>query len=367
MKKTVFIVLSVIVVFSGFLVLWALSDTSSRAIFSPDNTQPEGTAALAAILDDAGVRTIQEDSWSIILSKADEHTAVVVPASWAVDSESVEELVETGARIIVLSYGGYEWAYVWGFSGEFEWHSPMNLPPNCTDEDAVVAGELEPAARTFVPDDSSTGCFAFEDGFTWIDSPKYDNVSLFTAPETLTNEHLATGGNAAFGMRKFGTQPQIIWVNDPHIVGGESQLDYSSGIPTALRIAAFALFAVGVWAALYAGRRFGKLVPEPLPVVVPAAESDLGRARLYQRSKNVAHAAAALRSATITRLAPRFGIRAGDSPQAVVGALSQSTALKPDQLMDLLYTGPVNTPTDLTVLTARLSDLEKEISHVYFK
>ena len=53
---------------------------------------------------------------------------------------------------------------------------------------------------------------------------------------------------------------------------------------------------------LWRGRRLGRLVTEPLPVVVRAVETTEGRARMYRRSRAQDRAAATLRAATMARL-----------------------------------------------------------------
>lgn len=73
-----------------------------------------------------------------------------------------------------------------------------------------------------------------------------------------------------------------------------------SGWYWALLQLAFAAVLAAVWRA----RRLGPLVPEKLPVTVPAAETTEGHARLYEQAHARDRAAAVLRSATRTRLAP---------------------------------------------------------------
>ena len=62
---------------------------------------------------------------------------------------------------------------------------------------------------------------------------------------------------------------------------------------------------------LWRGRRLGRLVPEPLPVVVRAVETTEGRARMYRRSRAHGRAAATLRAATLARLRDRTGLPRG--------------------------------------------------------
>ena len=63
-----------------------------------------------------------------------------------------------------------------------------------------------------------------------------------------------------------------------------------------------------------ARRRLGRLVREPLPVVVRAVETTERRGRLYRRAGDRARAAAVLRLAPADRLARRLAVRRGAGP-----------------------------------------------------
>ena len=82
---------------------------------------------------------------------------------------------------------------------------------------------------------------------------------------------------------------------------------------------------VGVAVVLLAvvrGRRLGRLVREPLPVVVRAIETTESRGRLYRRAGDRERAAAVLRAGTAQRLTARLALARGAAPAALVGAVS---------------------------------------------
>ena len=64
---------------------------------------------------------------------------------------------------------------------------------------------------------------------------------------------------------------------------------------------------VALLAVIWRGRRLGPLVFEPLPVIVKAAETAEGRARLYHDAHAVDRAADNLRAGTLVRLARPSG------------------------------------------------------------
>ena len=77
-------------------------------------------------------------------------------------------------------------------------------------------------------------------------------------------------------------------------------------------------------AALWRARRLGPLVTERLPVAIRASETTEGRARLYRKANARDRAAAALRSATRTRLAPLIGVppRGAHAPDVLLPAVA---------------------------------------------
>jgi hypothetical protein len=118
--------------------------------------------------------------------------------------------------------------------------------------------------------------------------------------------------------------------------------------------------AVGCFA-LWRARRLGPVVTEPLPVVVRAAETVEGRARLYRRAGAADHAAFALRQAARDRLVPRLGLPRDAAPDAVVAALVERTGRAGQAVWELLYGPPPRTDADLVRLADALDALEKEI------
>ena len=77
--------------------------------------------------------------------------------------------------------------------------------------------------------------------------------------------------------------------------------------------------------ALWRARRLGRVVEEPLPVVVRAAETVEGRGRLYRAAGARDRAAEALRRGARDRLVPRLGLPAGADREALVGTVAVRT------------------------------------------
>ncbi|MDG4763934.1 DUF4350 domain-containing protein [Solwaraspora sp. WMMD406] len=108
-------------------------------------------------------------------------------------------------------------------------------------------------------------------------------------------------------------------------------------------------------------RRLGAPTDEPLPVTVPAAETVLGRGRLYRRSRARRPTAQVLRRVAVDRIASVLGLPARASAAEVVASVAARTGDKPD-LVDALLYGPVPaTDADLVRLARQLTELPTEI------
>ena len=123
--------------------------------------------------------------------------------------------------------------------------------------------------------------------------------------------------------------------------------------------AAFALVAAaGILVAATRAGRLGPPVAEPLPVVVPATETILGRGRLYRRVRAREATLATLRAAAVARLAAALrsagqpvadpaALSAPDSPAAdgLVTAVAARTGWSRDDVRTVLYgRSPVGAP-----------------------
>jgi hypothetical protein len=110
--------------------------------------------------------------------------------------------------------------------------------------------------------------------------------------------------------------------------------------------------ALGVLA-LWRARRLGRVVTEPLPVVVRAAEAVEGRSRLYRAAGARGPAAEALRAATVDRLVRRVGA-APAGPGRARGPGRRAHRRRPGHGARLLYGGA---PEDDAALVRLADDL----------
>ena len=123
------------------------------------------------------------------------------------------------------------------------------------------------------------------------------------------NDQITDASNAAVMLRALGHSGRVVWYvpsREDVPAGGDAGL--GSLVPPwlgpVLALGGFAFLGLVLWR----GRRFGRLVPEPLPVVVRAVETTESRGRLYRRARDASRAGATLQGATRTRLADYLGL-----------------------------------------------------------
>jgi Domain of unknown function (DUF4350) len=190
------------------------------------------------------------------------------------------------------------------------------------------------------------------------------SITVLGTGVPLANSGLAELGNSALALNLLGGRPRIIWLvpaarPGAAVPGGQQSL--TSLIPLPAYLVAIQLAIAALLAALWRARRLGPLVPEPLPIVIRAAETTEGHARLYQARRARGRAAAALRAAAVRRIAPGFGLTPTDAPAAIVAALAERTGTGAAHIEALLFGAEPADDAALVALASDLDVLEREV------
>jgi hypothetical protein len=191
-------------------------------------------------------------------------------------------------------------------------------------------------------------------------------ITVLGTGEFLTNGRLAQRGNAALALDLLTGNSHLVWlVPSPGLPAGARPAgrprSLISLIPWPADLVVIQLAVALVLAACWRGRRLGPLVPEPLPIVVRAAETVEGHARLYQARQARDRAASALRAAASRRMALLLGVPASAGPGALAEALAQRGPRSRTDI-EVLLSGPA--PANNSALAALADDLdalEKEV------
>jgi hypothetical protein len=112
---------------------------------------------------------------------------------------------------------------------------------------------------------------------------------------------------------------------------------------------------------LWRGRRLGRLVAEPLPVVVRSVETTLGRAALYRRSRARGRAAQVLRAAAGRRIAVACGLPRTAAPAVVADLVAARTGRRTADVAALLSGSAPTDDLELVRLARALDSVESEL------
>lgn len=192
------------------------------------------------------------------------------------------------------------------------------------------------------------------------------DVVLLGTTAVLRNDTITTAGDAALalglleqGRTAAGTGTLTWYV--PTAGSADAAATLGSLAPPWVPSVLALLGLVAVAAAVQRGRRLGPLVVERLPVVVRAAETTEGRARLYARTRDRTHALDTLRVAAVRRSARLLGLPRSAHVDEVVRGVARATGRHHADVGAVLVGGPVTDDRALVAAVAALDALESDL------
>jgi hypothetical protein len=358
------VVLALLLVATG---IGVASRHGVRGALDPRAVDGAGSRAVATLLAERGVEVRRITTVAEATSMASERDAVVVAFPDLLPAAPLRALGDGSAgRLILVAPDSPALSAVTDQVQRTGSVPVAAREPDCGEEAATAAGVAELGGRTYRPTSGGTGCYDAEDGSPLVLARTTGGSRLVVLGDgvPLTNARLAEEGNAALALNLLGADggaDRVLWLvpSPGGAAAGDDQLSLTDIVPSWVRPAAVQLLVAALLAALWRGRRLGPPVTEPLPVVVRAAESVEGRARLYRRAQARDRASAALRAGALARLVPRLGVgpAAGGepAPAAVVEAVADRAGVPAADAHDTLY-GP--TPPDDPALVRLADDLD---------
>ena len=207
-------------------------------------------------------------------------------------------------------------------------------------------------------------CFAYANGYGYLELPLKSGKTLriIANPELVTNKYLDKDDNAALALYATGRGSEVVFYNaeaNESVYAAQAPKPYPSWLMPLMW--QFGLLAL-VWAFIV-GRRQGRIVNEPLPVVAQGTETTVGRAGLYQRARASEHSGRILRIATIIRLGRRLGISPNADATLVAQTVSMACNRTAKEIEYILYGPAPASAVELTQLSQALEQLEEEVKH----
>lgn len=340
------------VVVLGAVLVAAISGPNRPAL-DPDSAEPDGSRALVHVLGHFGAHV--ETTGSLRAATAPGRAAgVVVTAPDAYSTAQLRVLIATAGRVVLIQPDTRTITALDASLTITPGRDP-NEHPDCAVRAAAAAGPIA------VPDDGltygdarfvATTCY---NGLVLVDQ----RLVVLGSAQVLENGNLAGRGVAALAVNLITndrTLSRVEWLSPGSDADGPGAASVWDLFPGGAHRVFFWLLVIGVLLVLWRGRRLGAVVTEPLPVVVRAAELVEGHGRLYRRAGARDHAAAALRRATLRRLAARMSLPRGASPEQVTAAVAPLVDRSPAHVFTLLA-GPV--PADDATLVRLATELNR--------
>lgn len=346
------------VIVGALLVLVALLRTLSvgkvgNAYLDPTVSGQPGGRALAELLRDRGV-TISE----VERPSGARDVTVFVPIPFLVEPDVLAGA--SAAADLVVVGPDEEYALATGTGVRPRGRTGVDVrKPGCEQPDALAAGEVLLGGVRFRAPEAAVTCY----GSTFVEAgSETQRTTLVGSGDFMTNAHLDEEGNAALALRLLGRHPTVEWVyprTPPTTEEPESLFDL---LPRRVDVLVWQLVVVALLAAAWRARRLGPVVTEPLPVVVRAAETVEGRARLYHAARARGRAAEALRAGLRDRLVRTLGLAPDASRGTLVDAVTARTRGRDAVDVDALLYGPP--PPDDPTLVRLAEDLDSLYSEV---
>jgi hypothetical protein len=347
----------------------------------PRDAGPQGARAIASVLADHGVDVRLRDRFADVVSdlSGGQGAATVLVArpdrlAPGRAGDLRQAVQDAGANLAVVGAGS-DVLDALDLPVRVDVGAPGQVrEPSCTDPTATRAGDALTGGLTYAvvtPERSGAGqllgsaaCYPDADAATQLvlRHPDGRTTTLFGGGQPLTNDRLADAGDAALAVGVLGARERLVWWT-PRVTDGDAATPISALdlVPDGVRYAVLQLAVVLAVVVLWRGRRLGRLVVEPLPVVVRAVETTRGRARLYRRARARGRAARVLRAAAVRRIALRCGLPRTADPLEVAAVVAERTRRPAAEVHDLLAGAePVDDPS-LARLARDIDALETEV------
>ncbi|MFF3862908.1 DUF4350 domain-containing protein [Streptomyces sp. NPDC002209] len=324
------------ILLAGAVVLAALGSGSRHGRLDPRSADPDGSRAVAELLQARGVTTRVVTSAREAAAAAGPGTTLLVTDPdrlGATQRRAIRSAIDlSGGRTVLLAPGSTSLPDLAPAARAKGDAFDEDLDPGCALPAAVTAGRATTggglrytapaAAAACYPSGGHPTLLVLPSGTTGGDTVLLGSETL------LLNKELASEGNASLALQLLGSRPDLVWYlpslsevqdEDPGQEKGFLEL-----IPRGWGWALLQLFVAAALAALWRARRLGPLVTEKLPVAIRASETTEGRARLYRKAGARDRAATVLRAAARERLAALVGVppTRAHEPAALLPAVS---------------------------------------------
>lgn len=363
---------------AGMVIYASMKEELTKEPYDIHSVSSDGVRALAQVLNDHyDVSVDQVPSAAKAILAAQQGKPVTIFNAGRLQNNDFETLLTTSNADITLV--GFEYYLpeslaesgleLQGYNDKPASRGACSIPAkaqtiSATGNAIIVSDPQALADSQYLGRGPAQLCFAYADGYGYLELPLKSGKTLriITNPELVTNKYLDKDDNAALALYATGRGSEVAFYNAENAdsFNSDQQLKpYPSWLVPLMW--QFGLLAL-VWAFIV-GRRQGRIVNEPLPVVAQGTETTVGRAGLYQRARASEHSGRILRIATIIRLGRRLGISPNADATLVAQTVSMACNRTAKEIEYILYGPAPASAVELTQLSQALEQLEEEVKH----
>ncbi|MFE0208623.1 DUF4350 domain-containing protein [Streptomyces sp. NPDC058985] len=370
------IALALVLLLAGAVAIAVVRSGDHHGELDPRSADPSGSRAVAELLADRGVSTRVVSTLDDARAATGPDTTLLVAAPDLLTERQQTRLrsavTGSGGRTVLVAPGGPAVErLVPGVTADPALSFDSTLAPACDLPAARRAGTADTGGLRYSTHIEADACYPSRRLATLLRVPDTSaegtpgDTVVLGARDILVNDRLDDHGNASLALQLLGSRAHLVWylpslsdVPDP-----DDERSFFDLLPSGWLWGTLQLFIAAALAALWRARRLGPLVPEKLPVAIRASETVEGRARLYRKANARDRAAAALRSATRTRLAPLAGVPVAQAhtPESLLPALPAHLDGDGQSLHTLLFGPPPGDDAALIALADQLDALESEV------
>lgn len=332
----------------------------------PGDPGPGGGMAVAQVLREQGVTVTATSTLTDTVAAVDDPadtTLFLVDDGPYLDDEQLRRAVDLAAHVIVADPA---FTALRAIAPELAQAGVVDgvLDADCDVPAVQRAGQVSASGTGYRIVDDRPGTLAClgsgDDVYSLVQRERDSGLlTVLGATGALSNELVASEGNAALALTLLGEHDELVWYTPTLAdVPGEDTLGEltPAWVTPVLTLLVLTFVAAAVWR----GRRFGPLVVENLPVTVKASETMIGRARLYERSSSRLRALDSLRIGAIQRLARLSGLPRVATVDEVVSTVAALTGAQVGDIRNLLIDADPVTDADLVALSDALITLERD-------
>lgn len=383
-KKTGMILLvSLIVVAWLAVMVWvALQPERTEGSLGIDDKTNHGAAAITSVLEEHSISVRPAQSMTQLeseLRRNPDATVLFHDKHQAMETASFErleelaDLVPPDQRVFAGVTASQQDYLVDGIdhTANMNFIDELAATDQCRLDAAREAGSISSIRQGVVLTDDAQGCFRVVDDSMGEQEHVYafaetaNGSIVFADWRMLTNAGLYQNGTATLALWSLGRADSVIWFQPDFQLDPDSDGQLSPvQLPDWARMGiVWAVIATGIWL-LYRARRTGPIIIEPLPAEVPAAETTVGRGRMYAKAKHHRHALTMLQQASRARLARLLQLGAQASSDAVLAETAKQLG-RPLAELRQLYDPPAGDISAQQFVTwaNQLHDLEHQVRH----